>query len=117
MSSDGYIIDGHHRVGAQAGMDYQDGILGNDHEMPVIVLDATISEILPEANAWTKDYGIQKKTVAQASEGGPKAVDILELVKQRRAKQAQEALGQVDSRIPDCRFDYGGHRLAENRCG
>jgi len=101
VSKDGYIIDGHHRVGAQAGMDYQDGVLGNDHEMPVIVLDANISEILPAANDWTEDYGIQKKTVAQASEGGPTAVDILDLVKQKRAKQAQEALGQVDSRIPD----------------
>jgi len=101
VSKDGYIIDGHHRVGAQAGMDYQDGVLGNDHQMPVIVLDANISEILPVANDWTQDYGIQRKTVAQTSEGGPTAVDILDLVKQKRAQKAQEALGQVDSRIPD----------------
>lgn len=101
VSSDGYIIDGHHRVGAQAAMDFQDGVLGNDHEMPVIVLDAPISEILREANIWTEEFGIAKKDVAQASEGGPTPVDILELVKQKRAKQAQDALGKVDNRIPD----------------
>ncbi len=81
VSRDGYVVDGHHRWAAQLGQDFADGVLGNYHQMNVIVLDAPISEILRHANDWTDDFGIAKKTVAQKEDGGPTSRDILDIVK------------------------------------
>ena len=65
VSRDGYVVDGHHRWAATVGKDAQDGRLGNNHKMNVIVLDAPISRILKEANAWTDSFGIKRKTVGK----------------------------------------------------
>jgi hypothetical protein len=65
VSRDGYVVDGHHRWAATVGKDAQDGKLGNNHKMNVIVLDASISKILKEANAWTDSFGIKRKTVGK----------------------------------------------------
>jgi hypothetical protein len=65
VSRDGYVVDGHHRWAATVGKDAQDGKLGNNHKMNVIVLDAPISQILKEANAWTDSFGIKRKTVGK----------------------------------------------------
>jgi len=65
VSRDGYVVDGHHRWAATVGKDAADGVLGNNHRMNVIVLDAPISRILKEANAWTDSFGIKRKTVGK----------------------------------------------------
>lgn len=65
VSRDGYVVDGHHRWAATVGRDAKDGRLGNDKKMNVIVLDAPISQILKEANAWTDSFGIKRKTVGK----------------------------------------------------
>jgi hypothetical protein len=65
VSRDGYVVDGHHRWAATLGKDMQDGKLGNNHKMNVIVLDAPISKIIKEANAWTDSFGIKRKTVGK----------------------------------------------------
>jgi len=60
VSSDGYIIDGHHRWAAQIGRDTSDGKLG-DLELKVRVVDMPISQIIPVANKWAKEFGIAPK--------------------------------------------------------
>ena len=65
VSRDGYVVDGHHRWAATVGRDAKDGRLGNNHKMNVIVLDAPISKILKEANAWTDSFGIKRKKVGK----------------------------------------------------
>ena len=64
VSKDGYVVDGHHRWAATLAADFEDGILGNNHFMNVIVIDAPLSEIIRLANEWTDDFGIAKKHVA-----------------------------------------------------
>jgi hypothetical protein len=64
VSRDGYVVDGHHRWAATLGRDMRDGILGNDQRQNVIVLDAPISRIIKEANRFTTEFGIKRKTVA-----------------------------------------------------
>lgn len=80
VSRDGYVVDGHHRWAAQLGNDFENGILGDSHEMTVIVLDAPISEILAEANRFTKEFGILQKTVAERAETTQTSRDILDIV-------------------------------------
>ena len=60
ISSDGFIIDGHHRWAAAVGRDSQDGNLGN-YEVAVIVVDSPITEILKIANEWTQSVGLKAK--------------------------------------------------------
>lgn len=60
VSSDGYIIDGHHRWAAQIGRDTSDGKLG-DLELKVRVVDMPISQIIPLANKWAGEFGIAPK--------------------------------------------------------
>lgn len=64
VSRDGYVVDGHHRWAANLGLDMKDGKLGNNYRQNVVVLDAPISRILKEANKFTTEFGIQRKTVA-----------------------------------------------------
>lgn len=63
VSSDDYVVDGHHRWAAVVGRDAEDGKLG-DSKMNIIRINAPISEVLHLANAWSKKFGIQQK-------GGP----------------------------------------------
>lgn len=65
VSRDGYVVDGHHRWAATVGKDLENGILGDEHQMNVIVLDAPISQILRHANKWTDEFGIKRKTVSK----------------------------------------------------
>ena len=58
VTRDGYILDGHHRWAASIGSDAKDGKLG-EVKMRVKMIDASISEILPLANAWTQELGLQ----------------------------------------------------------
>lgn len=63
VSSDGYVIDGHHRWAATVGADMGDGSLGNT-PIRVTVLDMPIQEVLKEANVYTKGMGIGAKAMA-----------------------------------------------------
>lgn len=85
ISNDGYVIDGHHRWAAQLGMDFLDGILGNDHEMGVIIVDAPISKIIRLANQWTEEFGIAKKPVAKRTDANPAySREVLKLLRDSR---------------------------------
>jgi hypothetical protein len=63
VSSDGYVIDGHHRWAATVGADAKDGSLGNT-PIRVTVLDMPIQEVLKEANVYTEGMGIKAKGMA-----------------------------------------------------
>lgn len=70
ISRDNYVIDGHHRWAAVVGRDATDGHLG-DSKMPVIRVDAPISEVLHIANKWSSDFGIaQAAGVKKGKKGG-----------------------------------------------
>lgn len=57
ISSDNYVVDGHHRWAAVVGRDAEDGKLG-DAPMKVVRVNAPISEVLHLANAWSQKFGI-----------------------------------------------------------
>lgn len=59
VSSDGYVVDGHHRWAAVVGRDAEDGKLG-DSKINVVRVNATISEVLHLANSWSKRFGIKQ---------------------------------------------------------
>lgn len=59
VSSDNYVVDGHHRWAAVVGRDAENGVLG-DATMKLIKVNAPISEVLQLANAWSKKFGIQQ---------------------------------------------------------
>jgi hypothetical protein len=65
VSSDGYVIDGHHRWAAQVGLDSSDGSLG-DRQMKVTVIDMPITEVLRVTNEFADDIGIAPKTAKAA---------------------------------------------------
>lgn len=59
ISSDNYVVDGHHRWAAVMGIDAQNGVIG-DKPMPVIRVNALISEVLHIANLWSERFGIKQ---------------------------------------------------------
>jgi hypothetical protein len=61
VSSDGYVIDGHHRWAAMVGMDTKDGKLGGK-KIKVRVINMPIKQVLTEANAFTSAMGIEPKS-------------------------------------------------------
>lgn len=65
ISSDNYVVDGHHRWAAVVGRDAEDGHLG-DSTMHVIRIKAPISEVLHLANHWATQFGIAPKAVPHA---------------------------------------------------
>jgi hypothetical protein len=81
VSSDGYVIDGHHRFAAVLGVDAFDGVVGED-EMDVIVVDLSIHQVLEDAREFSGRYGIKAKSAVvndlAAAEG--KTDDIPELI-------------------------------------
>jgi hypothetical protein len=60
VSKDGYIVDGHHRWGAQLVQDYLDGKAG-DLELKVKVIDMDILDILEDANNFADTLGLERK--------------------------------------------------------
>ena len=71
ISSDNYVVDGHHRWAAVIGRDAEDGKLG-DLTMNAIRVNAPITEVLHLANAWSAKFGIQQAAgvTAQAKKMG-----------------------------------------------
>ncbi len=61
VSSDGYVIDGHHRWAALVGLDAKDGKLGQT-PIKVRVINMPIKQVLTEANAFTSVMGIEAKS-------------------------------------------------------
>lgn len=61
VSSDGYVIDGHHRWAAKVGLDARDGKLGGK-KIKVRVINMPIKQVLTEANAFTSAMGIEPKS-------------------------------------------------------
>lgn len=61
VSRDGYIVDGHHRWGAQIVRDYLDG-KGGDLKLKVKVIDMDILDILDDANAFADSIGLERKS-------------------------------------------------------
>lgn len=61
VSSDGYVIDGHHRWAAKVGLDARDGKLGGK-KIKVRVINMPIKQVLVEANAFTSAMGIEPKS-------------------------------------------------------
>jgi len=59
VSKDGYVLDGHHRWAAAVGHDYEDGKPG-DVKIPVTVVDTTMKQLLPAANAFVDKVGIER---------------------------------------------------------
>jgi hypothetical protein len=59
ISSDNYVVDGHHRWAAVVGIDARDGRLG-DSTMNVVRVNAPIAEVLHIASLWAERFGIQQ---------------------------------------------------------
>jgi len=59
VSRDDYVIDGHHRWAAAVGADAEDGL--GDLKIKVVRVDMPISEVLKVSNAFTEEFGIERK--------------------------------------------------------
>jgi GNAT superfamily N-acetyltransferase len=66
VSSDDYIVDGHHRWAAYVGVDADDNELG-DITMDVTRVDMPITELLHQANAFTEDMGMPSRGIGDDS--------------------------------------------------
>lgn len=62
VSSDNYIVDGHHRWAANVGYDLEDGVLG-DVPMDIARVSMPIIELLFEANEFARRMGIPQAAV------------------------------------------------------
>jgi len=60
VSSDGYVLDGHHRWAAVVAKDSADDALG-DLSMNVVEIDMPIEELLKFTNDWATEFGIAPK--------------------------------------------------------
>jgi hypothetical protein len=69
VTRDGYVIDGHHRWGANMLADAVDGRLGNDTPMNVRRVDMDIGAMIPLANHWAQQVGIAS-AAAKAGDTG-----------------------------------------------
>lgn len=72
VSSDGYVIDGHHRWAAILGMDAADGVLDNEGDLIMTVeqVGLTIHEALADATVFTTKFGIKPKAAVVDDMGG-----------------------------------------------
>lgn len=59
ISSDNYVIDGHHRWAAVVGIDARNNRLG-DSTMNVVRVNAPVAEVLHIANLWSERFGIKQ---------------------------------------------------------
>jgi hypothetical protein len=60
VTTDGYIIDGHHRWATVIGLDVDDDHLG-DLTLGIVEIDMDIIEVLGEARTWADDFGIARE--------------------------------------------------------
>jgi thioredoxin reductase len=71
VSSDGYVIDGHHTWAAAVGRDAADGNLDNDQEMNVKIIDMPMAQVYHASVAWTKKFGMPAAGVGGKSTPTP----------------------------------------------
>lgn len=57
ISSDNYVLDGHHRWAALTGTDFEDGELG-DVKMKTMQINATMKDLVGFANTFAAEFGI-----------------------------------------------------------
>lgn len=61
VSSDNFVLDGHHRWAAAVGLDYDEDAKGGGVNMDVIKVDLPITALLPLANEWFDQTGAQRE--------------------------------------------------------
>jgi hypothetical protein len=66
VTTDNYILDGHHRWAAVVGQDAEDGTLGQS-TMNIIRIHAPMGELLFEAIAWADKFGLERKAAGVGS--------------------------------------------------
>jgi hypothetical protein len=59
VSSDGYVIDGHHTWGAAVALSYDSA----DSKLPIYRINLTAKEALAEANKWADSKGIGRQAI------------------------------------------------------
>jgi hypothetical protein len=64
VSSDDYIVDGHHRWAAEVAYDLQDNVPG-DVKQKVDRVDMSIIELLAEANRFAEEWGIPQASAKE----------------------------------------------------
>lgn len=69
VTKDGYVIDGHHRWGANMLVDAVDGKLDNDAPMNVRKVDMEIGAMIPYANHWAAMNGIASAAASAGDTG------------------------------------------------
>lgn len=62
VSSDGYILDGHHRWAATV----VDAVSGGSSDLEVTVIDMPIAQLLVVGREWNADAGIEGKAIGKA---------------------------------------------------
>lgn len=72
VSSDGYVLDGHHRWAALATYDMMNG-KEDVVDVPVIKVDMDIEELVDMSNQFGDEFGLQRKGVGSSAEGTGKA--------------------------------------------
>lgn len=70
VSKDNYIVDGHHNWAGVLGADTRDNTPG-DLSMQINRIDMPILDLLDEANAFTKEWGIAPQAIEDARTGEP----------------------------------------------
>lgn len=95
VSSDNYIVDGHHRWAANVGVDSLDGEVGggDDEGVPMDVqrIDMSITDLLERANAFAEEYGIPQAGVG----------DNRHLAGQASPGQSKKQVSQAVDELPD----------------
>lgn len=109
VTTDGYIVDGHHRWAAKVALDAADGKLG-DITMPVKEVHLDIGATLDFANKFTTDFGIKTKGLGAAAEGLRAAIRASVLA--IRAAGVPESLAEHP---PHERPVIGGYPIAHDK--
>jgi hypothetical protein len=78
VSSDGYILDGHHRWAAVVGRDAEDGRLG-DSNMNIIRINAPMSKLLYAALDFTQKFGLKGQAAKPRGEVAKKVKEAVAL--------------------------------------
>jgi hypothetical protein len=85
VSSDDYILDGHHSWAAKIGVDAEDGDLDNDLKMNVARVNIPITKLLAEAEKFTGGKGHKP-----ASESKGAGQILADMVREQLAREAVE---------------------------
>lgn len=72
VSSDGYVLDGHHRWAALATYDVMSG--NKDvSDIPVIMVDMDIEDLVDKSNEFGDEFGLARKGMGASAEGSKKS--------------------------------------------